>query len=242
VQYYFPTVSDCEFGGLGDLPGSETWINGYLQTGLIAHELGHNLGVHHAGSVSCADGSGAKVAVSTSCTFSEYGDPFDAMGRGSKLMSSWHRAQLGQLPAANRRTVTTSGSYDLADANDFTTGGSKLLLIPRKRAGQLTTDFYALEIRRPLLPFDNWTATQPQATGVSIRLVPSITALLQSRLIDNVPATPEVTDAPLQPGRTFSDPGYGIEIGAPAAAAPPVWRSPCPSCRTRRRPRRRPAS
>lgn len=221
VQFFFPTVPDCKFGGLGDLPGSETWINGYLQTGLVAHELGHNFGVHHAGSISCTDASGAKVAVGTNCAFSEYGDPFDAMGKGSKLMSSWHRAQLSQLPPAERRTVTASGTYELGDANDFTAGGPKLILIPRKRAGQLTTDFYSLEIRRPLLPFDDWTAAQPEATGVSIRLVPGVTQLLESRLVDNVPSTPEVTDAPLQPGGTFTDPDYGIRItnsGADGAA------------------------
>ncbi len=220
VQFFFPTVPDCDFGGLGDLPGPETWINGYLQTGLIAHEIGHNLGVNHAGSVSCADASGARVAVSTSCDFEEYGDPFDAMGRGSRLMSSWHRAQLGQLAAADRRTITASGTYELADTNDFTAGGGKLILIPRKRAGQLTTDFYALEIRRPLLPFDDWTIRQPPATGVSIRLVPLITNRSESRLIDNLPSTPEVTDAPLQPGRTFTDPGYGIEITNAGGSGP----------------------
>ncbi len=212
VQYLFPTVADCKFAGLGELPGRQTLINGYLQTRIMAHELGHNMGAHHAGSNSCTDASGAKVAISGSCAFTEYGDPFDAMGNGPSLMSSWHRAQLAQLPAAGQRTITTSGSYELANANDPAANGSKLILVPRKRAGQLTRDYYALEIRRQWLPFDNWTSTQPPAAGVSIRLVPRITDLLQSRLIDNVPSTAAVTDAPLQPGSTFSDPDYGIQI------------------------------
>ncbi|MDQ3632162.1 MAG: hypothetical protein M3417_13005, partial [Actinomycetota bacterium] len=212
VQFFYPTVPDCAFGGLATLPGRESWINGYLHTGLIAHELGHNLGAHHAGSVSCTDASGTPVALSTTCAFNEYGDPFDAMGRGSRLMSSWHRAQLSQLPATDQRTITESGTYELANANDSATSGSKLILIPRKRAGQQTSDFYALEIRRPLLPFDNWAATQPQATGISIRLVPLLTNRLESKLVDNVPSTPAVTDAPLQPGATFADPGYGIRV------------------------------
>lgn len=212
VQLIFPTVSDCTFGGRGEFPGSQTWINGYLQTGILAHELGHNMGAHHAGSLSCTDASGAKVAISTSCAFTEYGDPFDAMGNGRRLMSSWHRAQLGQLPIEGQRTVAASGTYDLANANDPAAAGSKLILVPRKRAGQPTSEFYALEIRQPQLPFDDGAATQPQATGVSIRLVPSITDRLQSRLIDNVPSTAAVTDAPLQPGVTFSDPDYGIQI------------------------------
>jgi len=212
VQYLFPTVADCKFGGLGELPGRQTWINGYLRTRLMAHELGHNMSAHHAGSNSCTDASGAKVAISGSCAFTEYGDPFDAMGNGPSLMSSWHRAQLTQLPAAGQRTITTSGSYELANANDPTASGSKLILVPRRRPGQLTRDYYALEIRRQWLPFDNWTSTQPPAAGVSIRLVPRITDLLESRLIDNVPSTAAVTDAPLLPGSTFTDPEYGIQI------------------------------
>ena len=222
VQYFFPTVADCKFGGVGEFPGRQTWINGYLQTGLIAHELGHNMGAHHAGSISCTDASGTRVAISGSCAFDEYGDPFDAMGVNSKLMSSWHRAQLAQLPAGGQRTITTSGSYELVNANDPTASGSKLILIPRKRAGQPTRDFYALEIRRQWLPFDTWTATQPPATGVSIRLVPTITDLLPSRLVDTVPATTTVGDAPLQPGSTFSDPAYGIQIRNVGGTEPAV--------------------
>jgi len=187
-------------------------INGYLQTGIIAHELGHNMGAHHAGSNSCTDASGTKVAISGSCVLTEYGDLFDAMGSGRRLMSSWHRAQLGQLATEGQRTVTASGTYDLANANDPTASGSKLILVPRKRAGQAASDFYALEIRRPLPPIDDWAATQPQATGVSIRPVPRITDRLQSRLVDNVPSTATVTDAPLQPGLTFDDPAFGIQI------------------------------
>ena len=93
--YLHPNSDSCDYGGLGTLPGNDVWSNGYLQWSVIAHELGHNMGAHHASALDCRDG-GRRVPLSGNCTNDEYGDPFDVMGRGG-LMSAWHRSQIGQL-------------------------------------------------------------------------------------------------------------------------------------------------
>ena len=207
VVYFFPTLSTCGYAGLGELPGSQTWINGSNQTGLIAHELGHNMGVHHAASRACSSG-GSATPISATCTDTEYGDPFDVMGNGSRLMSSWHRAQLGQLPAARQRTVLTSGTYTVGSANDFGSAATKLLLVPRPGTSQL----FAVEIRSPLAPFDGWSTTAPAATGVSVRLVPQLTRRTQSYLLDANPADGGFANAPLQPGQSMADAESGVTI------------------------------
>ncbi len=81
-MYVFPRSSArVRWAGLGDIAGPETWINGYVQLRVMAHELGHNFGVHHANSLQCSV-SGMRVALSTdaNCPFNsasdEYGDPF----------------------------------------------------------------------------------------------------------------------------------------------------------------------
>lgn len=219
IVYYFPTVGACTFGGLGDLPGQESWINGYNQVSTIAHELGHNFGVHHAAAYACTGAGGIPVSLSSTCTSSEYGDPVDVMGSSANLMSGFHRARLGQLPVARQRTIKTEGTYALGSVNDIAAIAPGLLLVPRRRLdGAALTQQFALDIRTAGSPFDVFSATAPSVTGVTVRLVPTLTAAVPTQLIDTTPATTSVADAPLQPGQELTDPISGIVIRAVTAA------------------------
>ena len=62
--YAFPGTSSCGWAGLGELPGDESWTNGYANVSVIAHELDHNFGVHHASTTSCTDATGGRIFVS----------------------------------------------------------------------------------------------------------------------------------------------------------------------------------
>ncbi|GAA2726153.1 S-layer homology domain-containing protein [Cellulomonas aerilata] len=80
VAVYFPTRSDCGgWVGLGEVGGNDIWINGLARTDVLAHELGHNLGVGHANGTSCTEG-GQRVPLSATCTLKEYLDVSDVMG------------------------------------------------------------------------------------------------------------------------------------------------------------------
>src|SRR3954454_19657625 len=70
VAYAFPYQSSCGWSGLAEMPGHQLWLNGDVSTRVLAHELGHNMGVHHAGTLSCTSG-GAAVAMSSDCSFDE---------------------------------------------------------------------------------------------------------------------------------------------------------------------------
>lgn len=212
VMYLLPNTSHCSFGGLGDMPGRRTWSNGYLDVRIVAHELGHNLGADHAGSQSCSDAGGIAVTLSTTCVSDEYGDPFDVMGIPDRLMSSWHRAQLGQLPASQELRLRESQTVTLVSADDFTAPGNRLLLVPRKEPRVVVTSWLAAELRSELGPFDLWGIGSPVTRGLSVRVVPNVAVTKPSLLLDARPDTSSFEDAPIQVGETLRDEPHGIAI------------------------------
>lgn len=215
VIYALPPTAACSWAGLGDLPGRRTWVNGALTTRVVAHELGHNLGSHHASALRCVDDT-APTTLSTTCASDEYGDPFDVMGGWLSLMSSWHRAQVGQLPGGQRTELRSSQTVTLQSASSFGVAGTRLLTIPRKEPGKAPSTWLAVELRSPGAPFDTWLSDAPVARGLTIRVVPDLTRYQQSTLIDAHPSTPGMDDAPLMPGESLTDTAYGITIRAEA--------------------------
>lgn len=202
----FPHVPACQWTGMAELPGSVAWINGELTVRVVGHELGHNLGAHHASGLRCAEG-GVPVAIGGDCSVDEYGDPFDIMGSGERHTNNWHKAKLGWLGQSNRATATESGTFLLA-AQETLTADTQLLRVPRGDGL-----FYYLELRQPFGSFfDNFALADPAVRGITVRLAPDYSNTLQSRLIDTAPATETFDDAPLGVGRTFADPEHGVWI------------------------------
>lgn len=221
VVYLMPHSDDCGWAGLGDMPGRLVWSNGSVETNVIAHELGHNMGANHASLLHCVDGSGHPVAFSATCTSDEYGDPFDVMasagayGSGSSpLMGAWHRLEIGELPADEETTLHASGTVALTSSEVFGTSGTRLLLIPRKQPHQPVTSWFAVDARGPQSPFDWWSDHDPISTGLTIRVVGDPSQAIESELVDTTPATATPDDTPLQPGSTFTDAADHIAIEA----------------------------
>jgi hypothetical protein len=205
VIHYFPRASSCSFSGVGQLPGRYNWING-SSSQTIAHELGHNFGVHHASSLRCTSG-GANVPISPTCTSSEYGDPFDVMGGRYRHMSAYQKGRLGWLEAANTVTVTAGGDFNVVPLETKSTSGIQSLRV--RIPG--TSEYYYVEYRQPF-GFDNFSATSAVINGVLIHRATDYTTLVRTQLIDNVPTTTTYDDAALAVGRTFSDPAASISI------------------------------
>jgi hypothetical protein len=215
VVHYFPRTSACQWSGLGQLGGPYTWINGTFVDSradwnelVVAHEIGHNLTLHHAGALSCQSG-GVRVALSTNCTNQEYGDLFDVMGNGYDHFNSFHKGHLGWIPAGNVATVT-AGQHTLSAMETACTGCLQVIRIPRG------SEYLYIEYRQPF-GFDGYASTDPVVNGASLRLAPGFSPNQRTRLIDAQPTTTTVLDGALPLGSGFAD-GTGIHVETTAVA------------------------
>ncbi|GGK21578.1 hypothetical protein GCM10010124_12600 [Pilimelia terevasa] len=153
---YFPPAAGCGWAGLATVGAGwgsygMIWLNSYADVRVFAHELGHNLGLHHSGGLRCTAG-GLPVTQSDSCTVAAYDDPWDIMGSSPYgrvgHLSTARLAQLGVLPPAAQEYVTAGAQVRLAPVGAAT--GVRHVVVP---VGDLT---YHLEYRTPT-GLDDWT-------------------------------------------------------------------------------------
>jgi hypothetical protein len=142
-----PGSAGCPWAGRGQMPGRTTWFNGAFDTRITVHELGHNLGLHHASSAICTDAAGTFVPWRDplrACAIEEYGDAFDAMGASRNVghFNAAHKRALGWL-GDGLAELAPGGTVTLAPyaggtgvrAAAVRAGGADLLLEYRRPAG-----------------------------------------------------------------------------------------------------------
>lgn len=224
VMFAWPRTESCLWNGRGQLGGSQTYINGRLIPHVISHELGHNLGAHHARSLTCRDADGRQPAsYGQGCIVDEYGDPFDVMGYRyfvlqndvvtTRHFHAIHKLELDLLPEPNQSTVT-SGVHVLAPSAPELPSGTQAIRIPHELdASGVVTTYQHLEFRQPFgTLFDTFAPTDPVANGVTVRLGSGALGHY-TYLVDATPETPgNFFDAPIPVGRTLVDPNTGTTI------------------------------
>ncbi len=144
----------------GSLAISVSWdYTAYFNPGLVAHELGHNFGAHHARFYDCGD-----KAIKAVCPMEEYGDNFDVMGSSTAMghMSSARKEFVGWMEPENKKVVTQSGTYTLEPLENAS-NGVKYLKIRRRECNTCTDSFLYVDYRQPI-GYDSrftqiWSAT-----------------------------------------------------------------------------------
>ena len=225
IVYVYPNTS-CLHSGYAH--GHEVWLKaGFLRLDVAGHELMHNFGALHSGSISC----GNKVLATdiTDCPqFSVYGDYFDMMGTSKVAhLNAQKKRRLGWLEESRGelQTVTKDGVYEIGVLETPHGALPKALRIFRS-ADPVTGDlnFYYLEYRQPI-GFDSFLQDYRDITdGVLVHVgndtTPAAGALgagpmASSILLDMTPNSVEVgypdhLDAALRVGQQYTDPDPAV--------------------------------
>ena len=213
IVYIFPTPAGCAYGGLGTVGGTpgQSWIFNYHTDGRVyAHELGHNIGIHHANSLAC----GLKaIDVYANCINTEYGDYFDVMGNFwyvSPYMLHFngaHKVAVGWIPSTRITTATSAGTFRIYSL-ETASANPQILKISKPD----TAESYTISYRQPV----GFDIGMPSGLirGASIHILNDNPAA-QTLFLDTTPGTGDFSgfgDATLQDGQKFTDAINNIQI------------------------------
>jgi len=202
VMAYFPFYGECNWAGLAEIGGRSTWINGFMDSRVTIHEIGHNFGLLHSSDYVCRDDSGNLVTLSSNCVVgNDYGDPFSAMGNGLDGVGHFAPSQkryLGWMQGRVRR-LTRDADVKLApiESADATAPQGLRIVAPFAT--------YWVDYRQPI-GADSWMP--PTVTdGVLVH----IDSREHTQLLDMRTGDEFHEDAALPIDSTFTDP-LGVTI------------------------------
>ena len=208
---YFPRCSGSDttnLTGWAFEPGDSIWLNGVMDRRTSVHEHGHSFGLGHARAYSCTS-NGVRVTLGGTCTRSEYGDPYDAMGQSAYAghYNSQHKDDLGWMTGRERLLTTSSATVTLA---------------PFEKPSSLPL---ALVVNSPVVGRRYWVEYR-QPVGFDLKLPAGGTAGVQihledpnvgpgSYLLDPTPSDASFATAVLGSGRSWTAPdGVRLSVGA----------------------------
>ena len=215
VIVVMPSASACPFSGEAYVSGRNVWVNGgpNFDLATLAHELGHNLGLYHAGKLDCGTAPVASP-LSASCTDpatdanAQYGDPFDPMGyfTPTRQMSALFKSQIGAL-GGGVQVLGAAGDYHLSPLEQ--SSGARALAIPID-----DNRTYVVDVRVAGGSYDNYSVSDPAVLGVMIRRDAWSSGSAPHSLLVNTHAatSSDWHNAPLLAGETFTDAANGVTV------------------------------
>lgn len=198
LAIWFPnSKAGCGWGGLGQQPGTVTWMPHFGSVSGVVHELGHNLGYRHLGAVTCTAGT------LTSCVSAGYrgSSPMGGGGYATGLAPS-ELMHSGWLSAGHLASAPQPGRYTLTPLHaSASVTGTRVLEIHRD-----STDRLLVSYRRTGNTID---------TGVGEQVQLHLTATGRyhtANLVDPSAGTTGKDDADLNPGSSITDATSGYTV------------------------------
>lgn len=210
--YIFPQTSGCPSSvAWAEIGGQRAWSNGYIESRVLAHELGHNFGSSHANAYDCGTYA---IDIPSNCSSIEYGDVFGLMGNfwyfeNPLHFNAAHKIGAGWITDPNIQEVTTDGVFTIYSLESAQSGPQALKI--RKNN---TNDYYFLS-KKANVGFDQKIPTS--ITNGALIHIWNENNYYQTNLIDTSPGSnsdqlQDFNDAALLDGQIFFDPINQIKI------------------------------
>ena len=207
---YVMNVINCGGAASAQLGGKYTGVYGKAGSPHVyKHELGHNFGFSHGGTLIGCTRNGASVSAPVDCTYIGYGDTGDSVSGGGTLYPAFSRRYAGWLDDSQATTITHTGLYSLRVLGRE---GPQLYLIKIPETNSPGGAYYpllSLEYRKPTI-FDNFPENDNRVKGVWMRY--ARTHGVQNVQIDATPETPTTNDPTLLAGQTFEDSSGKVKV------------------------------
>lgn len=134
--YILPKQNSCGWYGTGTLGGtpSKSWITQCDMPDVIAHELGHNLGMGHAGT--------------PTGTYSDSSDIMGYSGLALRQINAPHQEQMGWRDPQQIIEINSSGTYNIAPLESDASNASAPQILKIRKPD--TAEWYYLSYRQPV--------------------------------------------------------------------------------------------
>jgi hypothetical protein len=215
------SASTCPYG-LGSVGGveasnNEVFVSGLNQS-LLAHELGHNLGLYHSNSLRCTGVQDMPVVnrAFPGCQANAYDDLLDVMGYsgtnyGEGNLNAVHLSGMNLLPAAVRTIAASSGVTSVRVAPLSTTTDGRALKITDPSGASYFVEYRTSSGR------DTVAARNPWRPSLGVRVMrddPAVPAAGGSYELDATPTSLSSSDynRSIPVGATFRSASKGLSI------------------------------